>query len=210
MISHTKKYAVALLTVFTLLFNTAYSQTYYNSQSFGLKMLEPAGWQVGNESLTERNLEKFKFSDQQYQKLLASHKGTVTLKAWYKYPLDSIAGLIPTVKIILKPNPAPTDFGRFKQIMLASIGQIKTIVKDFKFIGKPQEITISGYLCLVYHCRYSFNLADGTVATVRNKMYMISKGKFFININMMDGETNEDCSALYAQLGKSIRLSNIA
>jgi hypothetical protein len=151
-------------------------------------------------------LDKIKFNDEELQKILSSNKGVITLCTYYKYNIDSVAGLIPTVKVTIRSNPT-SNMTDFKKVMTESTNRVKTVVKNFEFIDSLKEVNISNYPSLTYNCRYSLTLANGDNMKIRNRYYMIPKGIYFISISLMDNETNENCSQVFEQLIANLQLT---
>lgn len=206
MTQKTKQLFCVFLSALVILFNTTYGQDTYESKQFGIKMLKPDSWIVATNSDLQNNLDKIKFTEEELQKVLNSNKGILTLASYYKYRIDSVSGFIPTIKVTVRANPT-TNMPDFKQVMIASTDRLKTVVKNFEYIDNLQETSISGLPCLLYSCRYSLPLADGSNIKVRNRYYMIPKGSHFISISLMDNETTENCSQTFDVFIKSLQLT---
>ena len=195
-----------LLLILVLSLKSAISQDVYENKQFGIKITKPTGWIVATNQVLQSNLDKMEFTDEQMIKLLNSSKGVVDLYTCYKYPIDKVSGLIPTAKFTIRANPT-TNYTQFKKIIIANMDRVKTVVKDFELIESYKDTTISKSPTLYYSSRYSINLAGGGDMKVRNRYYVIPKGKYYISISLMDNEKNEDCSAVYKQLISSLQLT---
>ena len=200
------KINIILLSIFlSFSFTFVFGQEFFENKQIGIKILKPRNWILASNKDLESSLKKIEFSDKQLVELLNSNKGVVTLCSYYKYKIDSVAGLIPTVKITIRNNPT-SNYSDFKQMMVESTDRVKTVVQNFEFIENFKELKISDYASLTYSCRYAFSLASGHTMKVRNAYYMIPKGKYFISISLMDNETNENNSQVYDQLISSLQL----
>ena len=189
-----KKLSCVLLSSLFVLTSTTQAQAVYESKQFGIKMSKPETWIAATNTNLQNNLNKMmKFNDEELQEILNSNKGIITLSSYYKYKIDSVSGLIPTIKVTIRANPT-TNMSDFKQVMNESTNRVKTIVENFEFIENFKEVNISGFPSLYYSCRYSLTLANGDNMSIRNRYYMIPKGEYFISISLLDNETNENCS----------------
>jgi len=183
-----------------------YAQDVFESSQLGIKMSKPQNWIEAKDTDLQSNLNKIKFNDEDLQKVLNSNTGILTLSTYYKYKIDSVVGLIPTIKVTIRANPT-TNMSDFKQVMSASTDRVKTVVKNFEFIESFKEINVSNFPSLYYNCRYSLTLANGDNMKVRTRYYMIPKGTYFISISLMDNETNEDCTKTLDGFIKSLQLT---
>ena len=200
------KFFCVLAALFILLLNTTHAQDVYESIQFGIKMSKPESWIAATNADLQNNLNKIKFNDEELQEILNSNKGIITLSTYYKYRMNSVSGLIPTIKVTIRANPT-TNMSDFKQVMTASTDQVKTIVKNFEFIENFKEMNVSNIPSLYYNCRYSLTLANGDNMKVRTRYYMIPKGTYFISFSLMDNETNEDCSKVLDKFISSLQLT---
>ena len=202
----TLKFLCLLLSALFILHSKIHAQDLFESKQFGIKMSKPQNWIGATNTDLQNNLDKVKFTDDELQKILNSNKGILTLSTYYKYKIDSVAGLIPTIKVTIRANPT-TTMADFKQVMEASTDRVKTVVKNFEFIENFKEVNVSGFPSLYYNCRYSLTLANGDNMKVRNRYYMIPKGAYFISISLMDNETKEDCTQVLDKFIKSLQLT---
>ncbi len=202
----TMKFLCLLLSALFILLCRIDAQDLFESKQFGIKMSKPENWIAATNTDLQNNLNKIKFTDEELQKVLNSNKGILTLSTYYKYKMESVAGLIPTIKVTIRENPT-ANMSDFKQVMIASTDRVKTVVKNFEFVENFKEVNISSFPSLYYNCRYSLTLANGDNMKVRTRYYMILKGKYFISISLMDNETNEDCSNVLDKFMKSLQLT---
>ena len=200
------KFLCVLLSALLIVHSKTHAQDLFESKQFGIKMSKPQNWIGATKTDLQNNLDKVKFTDEELQKVLNSNKGILTLSTYYKYKIDSVAGLIPTIKVTIRANPT-TTMADFEQVMEASTDRVKTIVKNFEFIENFKEVNVSGFTSLYYNCRYSLTPANGENMKVRNRYYMIPKGAYFISISLMDNETKEDCTQVLDKFIKSLQLT---
>lgn len=196
--------------IFQLLFLSlfvvnSFGQKFYENKEVGIKVQAPFGWKIATDSMLEKNLKKIDFKEGQITEILSSNKGLLSLVAYYKYSPDSVSGLIPTVKITVRLNPS-SNFEEFQQIMEESTHNMKTILNDFVMTDSIKEIKISNRRCLYYCFDYSLQSKNAGKIQVRAKYYMIPKGEYFISISLMDNRIDDDCSALYSHLIRTLEL----
>ncbi len=195
-----------LIPALFILSNNTHSQDVYENKQFGIKIMKPESWIVATNTDLQNNLNKIKFNDQELEKILESYDGILQLSAFFKYNKDSVAGLIPTIKVTIRDNPT-TNMSDFKEEIIESTNQIKTVLKNFEFIETLKEVTISEAPSLYQSFRYSLILANGDNIKVRARHYMIPKRLYFISISLMDNETNEDCSQVIEKFIGNIKLT---
>src|ERR1043165_2388211 len=122
-----------------LLLIVSFKQT-NNNLSFSLT--PPSNWQgVTNKDLFD-NLGKFKTTDQELNKYISDHKGSVLLMSYMKHNPAEHAGLIPAVQVNLRHNDAKS-FSQFVSIMTKSAESMKNYLHNFEYIDKPKTITLA-------------------------------------------------------------------
>lgn len=199
-------FLLGLLFGLFVLNSRTYAQEVIENKKIGIKISKPLGWNTATNADLQNNLDRISFNEEELQKVINSNKGVLTLVSYFKYNLDSVIGLIPTIKVTIRINPT-SSMEEFKQVMVASTDRMKKVLKNFEFIENFIEVSVSGFQALYYNSRYSLLLADGDIINVRNRYYMIPKGDFFITVSLMDNETNEDCTKVMNTFMKDLQLT---
>ncbi len=180
-------------------------QTFFENKQFGIKFLRPENWILNGEDAIKNSIDNIKLTEAQIMAIVNSRKGIISLCALSKYDPANTPGIIPTIKITIRKNPA-ADFEEFRKIMIASTERLKTIFDDFELTEKHKKIQASKKDCLYYSCRYSFKGSDSGKTTIRTKCYDIPSHDYYISITLMDSPPAEDCTQIFDQLIKSLLL----
>ena len=184
--------------------NVLSAQNVYQNKEFGIRMQKPLHWIVATNDDYAKAMKNIDFTNEQLASIVKSNKGILTLATFYKYKLDSVAGLIPTIKVTVRSNPTD-NFADFKSVMIASTDQLKTILDSFRVIDDYKEIQLSHQQSLSFSCRYLLKIPGAKPIAVRTRFYNIPKGKYFVSLSFMDDET-DDCSALFDQVINTLQL----
>jgi len=192
--------------IFLLLFvyNLCSAQTTFKDERLGFSIQQPKKWIVAGEGETVQNLkEHIKLDKATLKKLIDIHKGTYQVVTFFKYPINSRHGVIPTIKIVLKNN-GTASFEDFKKSIERSFLGMKDIFPDFKFIEQPTVKYIDGKKCVFAMCDYTLTAHNGQ-EKVKIMVYAVPVNDSFYQITFMDSE-KEDNSKLFEEILKSIRI----
>ncbi|TRW25693.1 hypothetical protein FMM05_05585 [Flavobacterium zepuense] len=184
--------------------HTALAQKTFNSKAYGFSILKPERWiEITSESI-QKNLEKAGAGQKKLDELLKQEKNGVLVTSYYKYPIKAHKGIIPTVKVTLRTNPF-TNFEAFKAAV-TNTSDLKKMFPDLEIIDAPQVVTVGGVKGLYFSCKFTLDLKNGTVMKIRSRSYSLPYKNKFYQINLQDGQTEEDCTALFNALIKSIKI----
>lgn len=193
------------ISVLLLFFNFSAAQQIFRNDKFGFSMEKPLKWIISDNSQTTNNFkENIKLPPEDIKKMLNQNKGTINVATFYKYPIDSVNGIIPTIKINIRQNGTKTLL-TFKNSIELSYNSIKNYFPDFKF-------TISPILKELDHKKGVYSVCTYTVKTkvstekVRTIVYAIPVGNQFYQITFMDSE-KENCEDYFKHLIETIHLN---
>ncbi len=191
---------ISVLFVYTI----CKAQTTFKNERLGFSIEQPKKWIVAEEGETVQNLkEHIKLDKATLKKLIDTHKGTYQVVTFFKYPINSRHGVIPTIKIVLKNNGTPS-FEDFKKSIERSFSGMKDIFPDFKFIEQPTIKYIGDIQCVFAMCDYTLTAYNGQ-EKVKLKVYALPVDDSFYQITFMDSE-KEDNSKLFEKVVESIRI----
>lgn len=166
-------------------------------------MQAPKGWfSVDKEGLNS-NLRKFEFSEGDMNKLLEEQNANVLISAYYKYDPQVTPGIIPTIQINARPNKT-RNFDTFRIAIIRSIEVFKQGLDEFKLIEEPKELEIAGTRSVFVHGTFVMKTPDGRKFNVRSRTYSVPQGNLFIQMNFTDSPEDEDCTAEFDELIKTI------
>lgn len=167
----------------------------------GFAMSAPEGWHpISDQGLID-NLGKIKISPAQLDALLANRSAPVV--AYTKYRPDAHAGLIPTIQVSVRRNPAKT-FDGFVSLITRSIDEPKAALPAFELTQAPGVVLVGGRQAVVFASTYALETKHAGTITVRARTYAVPNGTTFFQINFLDGP-NDDCAVLFDQLVRTIR-----
>lgn len=195
------------LLVFVLILasiNVSFAQDIFENKEFGFSINHPANWIETNKSEILKNLENIYTDDEKLVQIINESKGSLLLNSFYKYNPKTHAGLIPTVQINVRANPAPES--QFFNMMAQSAKGFKNYFEDFEFIEEPKEIEISGIKSVSFVGKFTMKTQNGQSLKVRSRTYAIPNGKYFFQVNFTDGQIDEDASLEFDALVKTIKI----
>jgi hypothetical protein len=175
----------------TLLSNFSFSQTIFKNESLGFSIEQPSKWIKAKEGETTENLKNnIKLDEKVIAKLIEQNKGSIQVVTFFKYPIETTAGIIPTIKVNLRNNPNE-NFSDFRKSIEASFSGIKKVFPDFKYTSAPTETVIDGKKCVTATCMYTLtgNYGKGKVKII---VYAIPVKNQFYQITLMDTEEDNN------------------
>ncbi|MDZ4329263.1 MAG: hypothetical protein U0945_01605, partial [Flavobacterium sp.] len=131
-----------------------------------------------------------KLDDKVLIKLLEQNKGTIEVVSFFKYPIETTVGIIPTIKVNLRSNPHK-NFADFRKSIEESLIGIKKVFPDFKYTSEPNESVVDGKKCLTASCIYTLTGKGGS-AKVKIIVYAIPVKDQFYQVTLMDTEEDNN------------------
>jgi hypothetical protein len=187
-----------------LVANLCFGQKTFKSESLGFSMEQPENWIVAKNGETLENIKsQLKFDVETLNKLIDDNKGTIQIITLFKYPIESTAGIIPTIKVSLRKNTA-VSFNVFKSGIEASFNGLKKVFPDFEYLTTPFKTKLSGNDCVKAVCKYTLK-GKNKSEQVKIIVYAVLIKNQFYQITFMDSE-NEDNTDLYDKLAKTIAI----
>jgi hypothetical protein len=196
--------------IFTLFVfaNSLFSQEIFTNKQYGFSMEKPTDWIEADNTVILENLEKLVLTEQNLEKFLNDHRGSVLLTSYHKYNQKKHAGLIPTIQVNVRTNGA-RNFDQFKSVMVQSANSFKNHFEDFEFDVAPTVIDIYGIKSIYFVGKFSMKLQNGIMMKVRSRTYAIPSGSYFFQLNFTDGQDTEDNSVLFDSLLKTVKIGKL-
>jgi len=187
-----------------LLFNLGHAQEIFKNENLGFSIEHPQKWIIAKKGQALENTKEFvKLDPSDLKKLIQENKGSVEVVAFYKYPIEGRAGVIPTIKVDLRNNPY-TTFDAFKKSIIGSFKSIKDVFPDFRFLEEPSVIEIDGKKCVFASCAYTLTANSGS-EKVSVFVYAIPVNGNFYQMTFIDSE-KENNIALFKGIVKTISI----
>lgn len=194
-----KKFKIILLLSIT---NICFAQNVFKNERLGFTIEQPENWIIAkNEQILENLKDQIKLDPEVLTKLIEQNKGSISVVTFYKYPIETTPGIIPTIKINLKKNTA-TSFDIFMKEIEESFNGVKQVFPDFKYLTAPIKTQISGLDCVKATCTYTLKTKTGDEKVIIT-VYAVPVKDQFYQITFMDSQ-KEDNSELYNHLAKTI------
>src|SRR5690606_10053815 len=196
------KQIIIILLLF--IYNLCSAQTIFKNERLGFSIDQPKKWIIAEEGETVQNLkDHIKLDKATLKKLIDTHKGTYQVVTFFKYPINSKHGVIPTIKIVLKNN-GTASFEDFKKSIERSYTGIKDIFPDFRFTEQPTVKYVDDKKCVFAACDYTLTAHNGQ-EKVKLTVYAVPVNDSFYQITLMDSE-KEDNSIIFEEISRSIRI----
>tara|TARA_R110002124_G_scaffold162584_1_gene329680 strand:+ start:359 stop:955 length:597 start_codon:yes stop_codon:yes gene_type:complete len=190
--------------LFLSIVNTCFGQNTFKNENLGFNIKQPENWIVAKNGETLENIkQQIKLDAETLNKLLEQNKGTVQVVTFYKYPIETTPGIIPTIKVNLRKN-THISFDDFKKGIEESYNGIKKIFPDFKYLSNPVKTQINGLECVKAICTYTLKAKTGE-EKVKITVYAVPIKNQFYQITFMDSE-KEDNTKQYDDLVKTIEI----
>ena len=191
-----------IIVLFLSIANICQGQNTFKNESLGFNIEQPENWISAKNGETLENIKKqIKLNTETLNKLIEQNKGTIQVVTFYKYPIETTPGIIPTIKVNLRKNTSKS-FDAFKSVIEESFTGIKKVFPDFKYLTKPVKMKISGIDCVKAVCEYTLK-AKTDEEKVKITVYAVPIKNQFYQITFMDSE-KEDNTELYNKLAKTI------
>lgn len=171
--------------------NINFGQNIFKNKSIGFSIEQPGKWIKANEGQTTENLKSnIKLDEKVLVRLLEQNKGTIQVVSFFKYPIETTAGIIPTIKVNLRSNPHK-NFADFRKNIEESFIGIKKVFPDFTFTAEPKEDVVDGKKCVTASCVYTLT-GNGGSAKVKIIVYAIPVKDQFYQVTLMDTEEDNN------------------
>lgn len=188
-----------------LMTNLSFGQERFENSQYEFSIQEPKGWYIAPEGYDLKNFRNIDMTDEKLSELLKNNKGTLPVVTFYKYKTNERAGLIPTVKVLLRTNRT-NNLGDFKKMIIQSAQGFKEFFTDFEFISPVKEIVISDIKGYYFVGKYSMKTQSGIPMLIKSSVYCIPYKNFFYQISFMDGRVSDDCTDEFNELLESIKI----
>ncbi len=198
---------ILLLFIILNSLNLMSAQKQFENKQYEFKIQEPNHWIEASNKELIKNLEKFDVTEENLTKLISDNKGSILLTSFYKYNPKTHAGIIPTIQVNVRTK-GNIDFTQFKNSMTESAKSFKTYFEDFEFIKNVTEIEISGIKSICFIGKFTMKTQDGQELKVRSRTYAIPYKNYFFQVNFTDGPLDEDCTAEFDGLVKTIKVGS--
>ena len=181
-------------------------QKTFTSSEFGFTMLEPSGWVLAEKRFLDESLEQMDLSDATLEKLLKDED--VLLFAYTKYVPNSRPGLNPKIEARVVSNGVnrSLSFEEFRPAIVRAFQTLKSDLQAYAYLQEPTPIDVTGATGVYQISKFKMRTKERTEYYVRSRTYAIPYKTYFFQISFVDEVGGEDCSAVFDELVKSIKI----
>jgi hypothetical protein len=199
-------FALTLLAFFAV--TTSAQNGIFTSTEFGFSMLEPQGWTLAEKRVLDENVKQLDISTAAMDRRAA--KENVLLFAFTKYVPNSRRGLNPKIeaRVIATGLQRSLSFGEFQPAIIKAFQTLSGNHKSYSYLLEPTPIEVFGGKGVYQISRFTMRTKDRTEYYVRSRTYAIPYKTYYFQISFVDEVGGEDCSALFDELVKSIKIGN--
>jgi hypothetical protein len=181
-------------------------QTTYSSNEFGFTMREPSGWVLAEKRVLDESLTQMDLSDATLEKLLKDDD--VLLFAYTKYVPNSKPGINPKIeaRVISNGLNRSLSFNEFRPAIVRAFQTLKGDLQAYAYIQEPRPIDVIGATGVYQISKFKMRTKERTEYYVRSRTYAIPYKTYFFQISFVDEVGGEDCTAVFDELAKSIKI----
>ena len=196
---------LALLAV-SLVVRVQAQQRTFTSSEFGFTMLEPSGWVLAEKRVLDESLGQMDLSDATLEKLLKDDD--VLLFAYTKYVPNSKPGLNPKIEARVVSNRLnrSLSFEEFRPAIIRAFQTLKNDLPAYAYRQEPTPIDLTGATGVYQISKFKMRTKERTEYYVRSRTYAIPYKTYFFQISFVDEVGGEDCSAVFDELVRSIKI----
>jgi hypothetical protein len=171
-------------------------------------MVEPKGWVLTEKKVLDESLMQMELSDATLERLLKDDGGDVLLFAYTKYTPNSRRGLNPKIeaRVISNRLNRPLTFEEFRPAIVRAFQTLKVDLPAYAYIQEPTTIDFTGATGVYQISKFKMRTKERTEYHVRSRTYAIPYKTYFFQISFVDEVGGEDCSAVFDDLVKSIKI----
>ena len=196
-----------LMIAYVVVVPSAGQASVFESRAFGFSMKAPVGWQPLSEVEVAQNLEGLDLDLKVREKLLLE-QGRILLFAYSKQKPGTIDGIIPKIeaRVISNGLGRILTFGEFKPAAISAMKRFAVNYETYEYVIEPSETLVSGVRAVYQITKFRLKAGRGDSHSVRSRTYFIPYQTWFFQISFSDDPKNNDCSALFDELIRSIRI----
>ncbi|HEY9885785.1 MAG TPA: hypothetical protein V6C96_00855, partial [Vampirovibrionales bacterium] len=136
--------------------------------------------------------------------LLDTNKGSVPLGVFMKHKPSTYGGIISTIKINMRANPAQDD-ETFLEMMKQASKSIAKQLPNYKEISSPRIITINGKDMVFFESDFDLKDKAGNTHEIIAQTYAIPSGNYFFQLNF-SSEASSPEVALHQDLSRTLHI----
>ena len=183
---------------------------YFSSAEFGFTMMKPDGWFEVDRRVLEDSISRMEMSEATRADLKRESDDSILLFLFAKYMPDSKRGINPKIeaRVIRTGLSKDITFEEFEPAINAAFRSLGTGRKDYIHLQEPASLGFAGAKGVSQISRFSIRTGNRTEYTIRSRTIAIPYKNYYFQISFVDEFGGEDCSAVFDELVKSIKIGN--
>lgn len=177
---------------------------------YGFAMARPSGWfQVEKRNLDD-SISQLDFSSAAREKLKQDDNDSLLLFLFTRHVPDSKRGVNPKIEARLIPTGLSRvlTFGEFQPAITKAFRSFDAGRINYLFLQEPTAADVIGGKGVYQISRFTIRTNKRTVYTIRSRTLAIPYKTYYFQISFVDEFGGENCSALFDDLVKSIKIGN--
>lgn len=177
---------------------------------YGFSMAKPDGWYQVDKRVLDDSVSQLNFSAATREKLKDDDNDSQLLFLFTRWVPDSKRGVNPKVEARL----IPTGLGRvlsFEEFQPAITNAFKSFSSSnisYTFLQEPTAIALAGGKGVYQITKFTIRTNARTEYTIRSRTLAIPYKTYYFQISFVDEYGGDDCSPVFDELVKSIKIGN--
>jgi len=177
---------------------------------YGFSMAKPDGWYQVEKKVLDDSISQLDLSNTAREKLKYDDSDSTLLFLFTRYVPDSKRGVNPKIEARLIPTglKRALTFAEFQPAITKAFLSFDAGRINYLFLKEPAAIDINGGKGVYQISRFTIRTNQRTEYTIRSRTLAIPYKTYYFQISFVDEFGGEDCSAVFDELVKSIKISN--
>ena len=201
-----------LLAVYVVfgIFSVSAQTSSFASSEFGFSMNVPQGWFLVEKRVLDDSVARMDLTVEARAKLKQDDDGSTLLFLITKYPPGSKRGINPKIEGRVIPTGAksPLTFDEFRPAITNAFMSLGSGRKDYFYLQEPTAFDVEGGRGVFQISRFTMRTTSRTEYSIRSRTLAIPYGNYYFQISFVDEFGGEDCSSVFDDLVKSIKIGN--
>lgn len=177
---------------------------------YGFSMARPDGWYQVEKRVLDDSVSQLNVSTATRQKLKKDDGDSQLLFLFTRWVPDSKRGVNPKIEARLIPTGLgrTLSFEEFQPAITNSFKSFSTSNITYTFLQEPTAIDLSGSKGVYEITKFTIRTNARTEYTIRSRTLAIPYKTYYFQISFVDEYGGDDCSPVFDELVKSIKISN--
>lgn len=177
---------------------------------YGFSMAKPDGWHQVEKQILDDSISQLNLSNTAREKLKKDDDDSELLFLFTRYVPDSKRGVNPKVeaRLISTGLGRTLSFEEFQPAITSAFRTFSAGNLSYTFLQEPTAVDLSIGRGVYQITRFTIRTNTRTEYTIRSRTLAIPYKTYYFQISFVDEYGGEDCSAVFDELVKSIKISN--